>query len=104
MSPKAPIVDCGPFCAVGFLRTIDKSEFSHSLGRLQSFKMMLAEFEETTLSRSEVWEESNLGKSTLSEVRNSTCSGPGPGGQYTSPVNRRRDETAGRIRESKLMA
>jgi len=31
MSPKAPIVDCGPFCAVGFLRTMDKSEFSHSL-------------------------------------------------------------------------
>src|SRR5260221_13989960 len=31
MSPEAPIVDCGPFCAVGFLRTIDKSEFSHSL-------------------------------------------------------------------------
>jgi hypothetical protein len=33
MSSEAPIVDCGPFCAVGFLRTIDKSEFSHSLGR-----------------------------------------------------------------------
>jgi len=31
MSPEAPIVDCGPFCAVGVLRTIDKSEFSHSL-------------------------------------------------------------------------
>jgi hypothetical protein len=31
MSSEAPIVDCGPFCAVGFLRTIDKSEFSHSL-------------------------------------------------------------------------
>ncbi len=31
MSPEVPIVDCGPFCAVGFLRTIDKSEFSHSL-------------------------------------------------------------------------
>src|SRR5713101_4851161 len=33
MSPEVPIVDCGPFCAVGFSRTIDKSEFSHSLGR-----------------------------------------------------------------------
>src|SRR6266545_2078691 len=31
MSPEVPIVDCGPFCAVGYLRTIDKSEFSHSL-------------------------------------------------------------------------
>jgi hypothetical protein len=33
MSPEVPIVDCGPFCAVGFSRTIDKSEFSHSLDR-----------------------------------------------------------------------
>jgi len=55
-----------------------KIEFLHSLGRLQSFKMMLVggraskngELEETTLSRLEVWEESNLGKSTLSEVKN----------------------------------
>ena len=31
MSPEVPIVDCGPFCAVGVSRTIDKSEFSHSL-------------------------------------------------------------------------
>src|SRR5258708_39130307 len=77
MSPEAAIVDCGPFCAVGFLRTIDKSEFSHSLDRLQSFKMMPTrgraskngELEETRLSRLEVWEESSLGKSTLSEVR-----------------------------------
>jgi hypothetical protein len=37
MSPEAPIVDCGPFSAVGFLRTIDKSEFSHSLGRILPF-------------------------------------------------------------------
>jgi len=29
------------------------------------------EFEETTLSRLQIWEQSNLGKSTLSEVRNS---------------------------------
>ncbi len=36
MSSEVPIVDCGPFCAVGFSRTIDKSEFSHSLGRLLS--------------------------------------------------------------------
>ena len=49
-----------------------------ALGRQQSFKMVLArgraskdgELEETTLPRLEVWEESNLGKSTLSEVRN----------------------------------
>src|SRR5207245_9178144 len=33
MSPEVPIVDCGPFCAVGFSRTTDESEFSHSLGR-----------------------------------------------------------------------
>jgi len=33
---EAPIVDCEPFYAVGFLRTIDKSEFSHNLGRLQT--------------------------------------------------------------------
>jgi len=33
MSPEAPIVDYRPFYAVGFLRTIDKSEFLHSLGR-----------------------------------------------------------------------
>jgi hypothetical protein len=39
MSPKAPIVDCGPFCAVGFLRTIDKSEFSHSLDPKQALKV-----------------------------------------------------------------
>jgi hypothetical protein len=32
MSPEAPIADCGLFYAVGFLRTIDKSKFSHSLG------------------------------------------------------------------------
>ncbi len=38
MSPEVPIVDCGPFCAVGFLRTIDKSEFSHSLGRLLTLR------------------------------------------------------------------
>ncbi len=31
MSPEAPIVEYGPFCAVGFLRPIDKSEFPHSL-------------------------------------------------------------------------
>ncbi len=31
MSPEVSIVDCELFCAVGFLRTIDKSEFSHSL-------------------------------------------------------------------------
>ena len=37
MSPEAPIVDCGPFCAVGFLRTMDKSEFSHSLGQYRTF-------------------------------------------------------------------
>jgi hypothetical protein len=36
MSSEAPIVDCGPFCAVGFLRTIDKSEFSHSLDPKQT--------------------------------------------------------------------
>jgi len=49
-----------------------------AIGRLQSFKMMLVrglpskdgELEETTLSRLEVWEESNLGKSTLSEAKN----------------------------------
>ncbi len=29
MSPEVSIVDCELFCAVGFLRTIDKSEFSH---------------------------------------------------------------------------
>jgi len=37
MSPKALIVDCGPFCAVGFLRTIDKSEFLHSLDPKRTF-------------------------------------------------------------------
>src|SRR5712692_2366122 len=37
------------------------------------------ELEETTLSRLEVWEESNLGKSTLSEVRNTRCSSPSRG-------------------------
>ncbi len=36
MCPEVPIVDCGPLCAVGFSRTIDKSEFSHSLGRYRS--------------------------------------------------------------------
>src|SRR5437773_6258957 len=49
-----------------------------AIGRLQSFKMMLVrglpskdgELEETTLSRLEVWEESNLEKSTLSEAKN----------------------------------
>jgi hypothetical protein len=34
MPPEVPIVDCGSFYTAGFLRTIDKSEFSHSLGRL----------------------------------------------------------------------
>ena len=33
------------------------------------------ELEETTLPRLEVWEESNLGKSTLSEVRSGRCPG-----------------------------
>ncbi len=37
MSPKVPIVDCGPFCAVGFSRAIDKSEFSHSLDPKRTF-------------------------------------------------------------------
>ncbi len=39
MSPEATIVDCGPFYAVGFLRTIDKSEFSHSLDPKQPFPL-----------------------------------------------------------------
>src|SRR5258708_30478532 len=55
-----------------------------AIGRLQSFEMMLArgraskdgELEETTLSRLEVWEVSNLGKSTLSEVRINACFSP----------------------------
>ncbi len=37
MSPEVSIVDCGPFCAVGFLRTIDKSEFPHSLDPERTF-------------------------------------------------------------------
>ena len=37
MSPEAPLVDWGPFCAVGFLRTIDKSEFPHSLDQYRTF-------------------------------------------------------------------
>ena len=39
MFPEVPIVDCGPFCAVGFSRTIDKSEFSHSLDSKQTFNV-----------------------------------------------------------------
>ena len=78
MSPRATIVDSRAFCKADVSIELSKFEFSHSLGRLQSFKMMLArgraskdgELEESTLSRLEVWEESNLGKSTLSEVKN----------------------------------
>ncbi len=40
MSPEGPIVDCGPFCAVGFSRAIDKSEFSHSLDPKRSFDLI----------------------------------------------------------------
>ncbi len=42
MSPEGPIVDCGPFCSVGFSRAIDKSEFSHSLNPYQTFKILPA--------------------------------------------------------------
>src|SRR5258708_37612798 len=67
-------------------------------GRLQSFKTMLTrgraskdgELEETTLSRLEVWEVSNLGKSTLSEVRSRGCPRLGREQHSTSDVDPKR--------------
>ncbi len=38
MSPEVPIVDYGPFCAVRFSRTVDRSEFSHSLGQKRTLR------------------------------------------------------------------